>query len=241
MKTFLAFVRFLFGAALLPCCWGVTRTLFDAVSAAAGAGGISLCAVAFLGGMLAFAAAWFALPHPVRAYVFGHELTHALWGLLFGARPSKVRVSASGGSVRLTKTNVLITLAPYFFPFYTFAVGLVALAVYVFVRPLPCLPLWMFAVGFTWAFHILFTVETLTERQPDVALYGRLFSWTFIYMANATLVLAWLAAASALSFGDVWSMAAWRCSAAYMHVFAAAAQAADKALRLCPALKSAVP
>jgi len=54
-------------------------------------------------------------------------------------------------------------------------------------------------------------------------------------------VLAWLAAASALSFGDVWSMAAGRCSAAYMHVFAAAAQAADKALRLWPALKSAVP
>ena len=49
-----------------------------------------------------------------------------MWGLLFGARPSDVRVSASGGSVRLSKSNLLITLAPYFFPFYTFVVIVVA-------------------------------------------------------------------------------------------------------------------
>jgi hypothetical protein len=141
------------------------------------------------------------VPHPVRVYVLGHELTHALWGLLFGARPSDLRVGASGGSVRLTKSNLLITLAPYFFPFYTFLVVIAALITSAFLRPLPCLPLWMFLIGFTWAFHLLFTVETLTQRQPDIKLYGRMFSWVFIFLVNAFIVMAFLAVTTPLTFG----------------------------------------
>ena len=113
------FLRLLLGMALLPACWGVSRAFFDAIIVAAGATGwMSAEALSLLGGILAFSLAWLALSHPVRLYVLGHELTHAMWGLLFGARPSDVRVSASGGSVRLSKSNLLITLAPYFFPFY---------------------------------------------------------------------------------------------------------------------------
>ena len=101
------FLRMLLGLALLPACWGVARAFVDALLAAAGAtGGLSVEAVALLGGIAAFALAWMALSHPVRAYVLGHELTHALWGLVFGARPSDLRFSANGGSVRLTKSVV---------------------------------------------------------------------------------------------------------------------------------------
>ena len=136
------FFRLVLGLALLPTCWGVVRAFTDSLVAAAGAGGgISPESIALLGGIAAFALCWMSLAHPVRAYVLGHELTHALWGLVFGAVPSDVRVSANGGSVRLTKSNLLITLAPYFFPFYTFIVVLVALVTYVFFRPLPWLPL----------------------------------------------------------------------------------------------------
>ena len=97
----------------------------------------------------------------------------------------------SGGSVRLTKSNMLITLAPYFFPFYTFLVIIGALVTYAFFRPLPYLPLWLFLIGFTWSFHVLFTLETLGQRQPDVKLYGRIFSWTFIFIVNVAIVLVW--------------------------------------------------
>ena len=198
------FLRLLLGLALLPACWGVSRTFFDAIVVAAGATGwMSAEALSLLGGVLAFAFAWMALSHPVRLYVLGHELTHALWGLLFGARPSDVRVSASGGSVRLTKSNLLITLAPYFFPFYTFIVIVVALVTYAFIRPLPCLPLWLFLVGFTWSFHILFTLETLTQRQPDVKLYGRIFSWVFIFLVNVLIILVGLALMTPLTFTDL--------------------------------------
>ena len=211
------FLRLLLGLALLPMCWGVTRAFFDAIVIAAGASGwMSVEALSLLGGIAAFALAWFALSHPVRMYVLGHELTHALWGLLFGARPSDVRVSASGGSVKLTKSNMLITLAPYFFPFYTFIVIVVALITYAFIRPLPCLPLWLFLVGFTWSFHVLFTLETLGQRQPDVKLYGRVFSWTFIFLVNVGIVLAWLALMTPLSFAELGQILLNRVVSAYV-------------------------
>ena len=99
------FLRMLVGVALLPACWGVARAFFDAVLAAGDAEGVSPEALSLLGGIAAFALCWLALSHPVRAYVLGHELTHAMWGVAFGARPSKLRVSGSGGSVNLTKTK----------------------------------------------------------------------------------------------------------------------------------------
>ena len=205
------FLRLLLGLTLLPMCWGVSRAFFDSIVIAAGTTGwMGPEALSLLGGIAAFALAWFALSHPVRMYVLGHELTHALWGLLFGARPSDVRVSASGGSVKLTKSNMLITLAPYFFPFYTFIVIVVALITYAFFKPLPYLPLWLFLVGFTWSFHVLFTLETLGQRQPDVKLYGRIFSWTFIFLVNVGIVLVWLALMTPLTFADLGGLLAQR-------------------------------
>ena len=214
------FLRFIFGLAILPACWGVLRAFVDAVVRAADSeGSVRVETIALLGGVAAFVFCWSALSHPVRTYVLGHELTHALWGLLFGARPSDVRVDATGGSVRLTKSNLLITLAPYFFPFYTFVVVVVALITYAFLRPLPFLPLWMFLIGFTWAFHVLFTLETLSERQPDVKLYGRLFSWTVIFIANISLVLVWLAVTTPLSFAELGRLLLSRLASAYLGVF----------------------
>lgn len=213
------FLRLLLGIALLPAAWGCARALIDAIVFASGRdGAFSVESLSLLGGILLFAILWAVSPHPIKTYVFGHELTHALWGIFFGARPSKVKVSAKGGSVMLTKENFLITLAPYFFPFYTFLVVLAALITYAFVRPLPFLPLWLFLVGFTWAFHILFTLDTLTCRQPDVKLYGRVFSWTFIFVANILMILLWLAAMTPLGFGDTASILFKRIGEAYLFI-----------------------
>ena len=220
------FLRMVLGVLLLPMCWGVVRAFCDSVMAAAGeSGGITAESIALVGGMAAFALCWMAVSHPVKTYVLGHELTHALWGLLFGAMPSKLRVSAAGGSVNLSKSNMLITLAPYFFPFYTFLVIVVALITSAFVRPLPCLPLWMFAVGFTWAFHALFTLETLAQRQPDVKLYGRIFSWVFIFLANVVLILVFLASTTSLTFVQLGGFLLNRIIDAYVGVGLAAVSA----------------
>lgn len=216
MKKFRAFLRFLAGVCLLPACWATALVLWDSIILAAGAsGGITVEAISLLGGMAGFALCWMALSHPVKTYVLGHELTHAMWGVMFGAKASDVRVGERGGSVRLTKTNILITLAPYFFPFYTFVVIVAALVTYAFFRPLPVLPLWMFLIGFTWAFHVLFTIETLMQKQPDVKTYGRLFSWTFIFLANAVIILLWLVTTTSVTIGQLLDSILSRFAAAY--------------------------
>ena len=73
-------------------------------------------------------------------------------------------------------------------------------------------------IGFTWAFHILFTLETLSARQPDVTAYGRIFSWTFILLMNLLLVMAWLAAVTPLGFGGMWDAVWSRTLSAYVEL-----------------------
>ena len=229
-----AAARLTLGLCLVPACCAAALSLWDAIVVAAGAtGGLTPEALSLLGGIAAFAFCWMALSHPVKTYVLGHELTHAIWGVMFGAKASDVRVTENGGSVRLTKSNMLITLAPYFFPFYTFVVIVAALVTYAFLRPLPYLPLWLFLVGFTWAFHALFTVQTLMQRQPDIKEYGRLFSWTFIFLANVALVLLWLVLATPMTFGQLWSSLLSRFVSAYASVGAAAAWLWKLVARLC--------
>lgn len=184
-------LRVLLGVFLLPACFASVRSFVQVLSVSQAAVLETFC---LLGGISAFTLSWFFVPHPVRMYVFAHELTHALWGLLFLARPSRLHVGEKGGSVCLSKTNFLITLAPYFFPFYTFVVITAALITGLFVEPLPMIPVWMFFIGATWAFHVLFTFETLAQRQPDITVYGRMLSWTFIFIANVLIVLVSLAA-----------------------------------------------
>lgn len=196
--------RVISGLLLLPLCFALSRAFCQVLQESNASIFLSFC---LLGGIAVFMLCWFFLPHPVRTYVFGHELTHALWGLFFMAKPSRLRVGERGGSVNLTRTNFLITLAPYFFPFYTFVVIIAALITGIFVSPLPALPLWVFFIGVTWAFHILFTFETLAQRQPDITMYGRVFSWTFIFIANALIVLIWLGAATStfiLAMKSIW-------------------------------------
>lgn len=203
-RIFAGLTRFLLALAMLPACWAATRVFIDALFRSVGLiGGLSIESLALLGGMAAFSLFWSFMPHPVKTYVLGHELTHVLWGLIFFARPSRLKVGENGGSVQLTRSNFLITLAPYFFPFYTFTVIIAALVTAYFIRPLPCLAAWMFGIGFTWAFHILFTFQTLTVRQPDIAQYGRLFSWTFIYIVNILIVLVWLCCTTRLAFSEL--------------------------------------
>lgn len=223
-----AFLRLLVGVLLLPACWGVSVAFIRVLASC----GLSACSLAFLGGLVAFALAWMALSRPVRTYVLGHELTHALWGLLFGAIPSRLRVGSRGGSVNLTKSNVLITLAPYFFPFYSFVVLLAAVVTACFVRPLPWMPLWLFLIGFTWAFHVLFTLDSLCQTQPDVTLYGRIFSWTFIFIANVLLVVLGLAFAADFGIGSLCRTLGGSLADAYVRCWRAGGWLVDSLIHL---------
>ncbi len=211
------FARLVAAILCFPFVWALCLTFVDSFSltASASAGLFSAEALALFAGLVAFMVVWVAVPNPVRLYVLGHELTHAVWGLAFGARVSNLKVGARGGSVQLTKSNVWITLAPYFFPFWTMVVVGIALAVRAVMHfthpgaPLPAPWLWMFAVGFTWCFHACFTLRSLMQTQPDVQEYGRIFSWTLILACNIAGVLAWIVCTTGVSasalLGRLWS------------------------------------
>lgn len=187
------FIKWLIGIGLLPFCWAVSLSVYQLYQHSVETAAANHWeAWAFPIGFLLWVALFFLLPRPVRTYVLGHELTHALWALMMGGRVGKMKVGPSGGHVELSKTNFLITLAPYFFPFYTFIV----IAVYYllgFVVDVEPYRLWgLAAVGLTWAFHVTFTISMLSERQPDIQEHGPLFSYAVIYSANVLLIGLWM-------------------------------------------------
>jgi hypothetical protein len=128
-----------------------------------------------------------------RAYIISHELTHAIWTLLMGGRVSGFAAGPDGGHIKVSKENWLITLSPYFVPFYTLlAIGLFHLAgvwwdTRPFIRGL------FYLVGFTWSFHLAYTLTVLRQSQSDVRRHGWAFSMTVIYGMNL-LVVAFLMA-----------------------------------------------
>jgi len=191
-------VRFLLGLLLIPFCLAASWTMADLVRVIqpSAVSVIPAAAWALAGGFVFWLFLYSTLPRPVRSYVLAHELTHALWGWLMGARVSKLKVSREKGSVTLSKTNLLITLAPYFFPLYTVVVIVVYGALSLRFAVEPYVLLWLGLVGFTWGFHFTFTLSTLMQQQSDIQAYGRLFSYAWIYVLNALGVCFWIVAVS---------------------------------------------
>jgi len=159
--------------------------------------------VAFWGlssGFVLWIILYFSLPRPTRTYVLGHELTHVIWTWLWGGRASDLRVSGKGGSVKVTANPFPVTLAPYFFPFYTFCVLIIYAICAIFFDQSTYVPFWLGLVGLTWAFHLTFTISMLKEHQPDVQQHGRLFSYTIIYLLNIIGIGLWIVAVARPDF-----------------------------------------
>jgi hypothetical protein len=221
------FARLVAAVFCFPLVWALCLTFVDAVCLASGESGAFFSAesVALFAGLASFLLFCKVLPDQTRMYVLGHELTHAVWGMAFGARVSGLKVRSTGGSVTLTKSNVWITLAPYFFPFWTFVVALAALSVRAVMyfacpdAPFPLPWLWMFAVGFTWCFHVCFTIRSLMQTQPDVQEYGRVFSWTFILACNIIGIIVWMLCATDVSVKALAGSLASHASSAYRNTF----------------------
>lgn len=195
--------KFLLGLLLLPLCAALTLTLWRVlrILAEAPARLPWLHVSATVAGVAIWALIWIFLPRMTRTYVLGHELTHAFWTLLFGGRPSDLRVTDRGGSVRVTKTNVWVTLAPYFFPFYTILAAILwGLLRTCWPAARPYDPIGLFWIGLTWAFHVTFTLHYLRAGQPDVYEHGRLFSYTLIYLLNTATLAAVLILLSPWTF-----------------------------------------
>ena len=118
---------------------------------------------------------------------FEHELTHALFALLFFQRIEGFKATASGGGqVQHSGRwggNFVIALAPYFFPTVTVVpLGLL------FLVPPPVQPYLVGAVGFTLMYHILSTLREAHPRQSDLTRHGLFFSYSMIVLLNLIFI-----------------------------------------------------
>ncbi|MDR3256077.1 MAG: hypothetical protein LBT18_00205 [Endomicrobium sp.] len=149
-------------------------------------------------GILSYIIFQVVLYKPIRTYVFGHELSHAIAGILSGAKIKKFNVGQESGKVVLTKDNIWITLAPYFFPIYTFAIIVIYIFLGWFLDITQFYEYFLFLVGFSIAFHVALTIYILSIEQPDLKVYGAFFSYVVIFAVNI-VVFTLLAA---LAFPD---------------------------------------
>lgn len=191
-------VKLAVGISLLPLCAVLSQTFFTVFTRAA----VTQRLWAgeefwfFSLGVVLWLIAFFGLPRPLVVYVFGHELTHALWVLLMGGRVSKFEFSRDGGHILTTKSNFWIALTPYFFPLYSLLIlGLYGLTS-LFFDLQPYGRLLYAAIGVTWAFHFSFTIWMIPKSQSDLTDQGTFFSLVIIYLMNLLILSVMLIVAS---------------------------------------------
>lgn len=149
-------------------------------------------------------------PKMIWMYVLGHEYTHAAFALACGGKILKApTVTARGGEVVTTKNNVLISLSPYFVPFYSVIAALIYGGLQLlFDFGAVHERAFFSAIGFTWAFHMTFTFLMVLRSQPDLQQYGTFFSLVIIVLINVLIISGLFVTASPTvnwsSFGQAW-------------------------------------
>jgi hypothetical protein len=174
-------LKILLGLGLIPFCLGFTWQLAATLLSVRYR---PLVPYYFVAGGLTYLVIHFLFRKPIFTYVVGHELTHAFFAMLFGGSIKSFHASDRGGRVTITKSNFIITLAPYFFPLYTF----MALILYWIARAADMPPrttgFLVFLSGATFAFHLVLTFIFLQTDQNDIQEHGAVFSYPLIYLFN---------------------------------------------------------
>jgi len=174
---------------LLPICLGAALALCKVVQMSGEADVVWVAALAGAGCWLAI---YLLLPKPMWIYVFGHELTHALWTWLLGGRVKKFKASSRGGHVVVSRSNFLVALAPYFFPLYAMLVVLLFVAGRWLWHWNYYLVWFHLLLGAAYGFHLTLTWHILKNEQSDIEDQGYLFSSVVIFLGNVLVLLVGL-------------------------------------------------
>ena len=179
-------IKCLLALLLLPVAVAEAMTMTRVLAAS---GSADTTWIPLLAGFASWLVIFLLLPKPMWIYVFGHELTHALWTWLFGGSVKDMKISAEGGHVIVSKHNFLIVLAPYFFPLYAILVVLGYLLGDMFWDWQPYRVWFHLALGAAYAFHLSLTWHVLQTLQSDITSQGWIFSGVIIFLGNLTWLL----------------------------------------------------
>jgi hypothetical protein len=174
------------GIVLLPICFGFSWAFYDLLKSLGFAGQTMLY---FISGIVLYIVMYLSGLKLNYVYILGHETTHAVLALFCGAKIKAFKVSAQSGSVAVTKSNVLISLGPYFFPIYTALIAIVFFCAAIFYPDIyQYTNLLIFLIGCSISFHFLMTIHSLRVKQLDITENGYLFSLTLIYWLNLSII-----------------------------------------------------
>lgn len=186
IKTKMKYLRLLLAFAFIPVLISLISELFS--FSIDFLGRVSLSTFPFCAGIIGYFLFQAVFDKPLRTYVFGHELTHAIFGILSGAKIKSFRVSEGSGSVSLSKTGLLIALSPYFIPIYTLSLTGVYWGFSRFLDVRPFSSYFLFFVGFTIAFHLSLTSFAIGKGQSDLKQFGVFFSLIFVLIVNCCIL-----------------------------------------------------
>jgi hypothetical protein len=129
-------------------------------------------------------------------YVLGHELTHAVFVLLYRGKVTDFHVSTEGGYITTNKTNFVIALSPYFVPFWAMIFAIFYAAVRYFAALDSHWDRVLYGImGVSWTFHMIWTLWMIPRDQPDLRENGTFLSLVIIYLANLLVLVGLLCCA----------------------------------------------
>jgi len=180
-------IKFVFTIVFIPLTLGTIKSFVDTFSSFNPLGHSTW---PFFLGLLVYPLFQYFIFNPLGFYIFGHELTHGLFSLLFGGKIKKFQVSIRGGSIHLTKTNFLIILAPYFFPVYVFLFLLFWGGIkHFYPTVVQYHSYFLFGLGFFLGLHLVYTWYSLRTNQPDLRKAGILFSLLIVLFSNCLIIV----------------------------------------------------
>jgi len=185
-------IKFFIAVLLLPAAAGMGRAIWQLIagSSARHWWGAEFFFPWLMAGAILGIGILFFFPVPVRTYVAGHELTHALWAKLCGGKVKAIHIKADSGYIISDCNNFLVTLAPYIFPFYAWVAWCGFAAAQLFYHDPWIQKAGWIAIGMALAFHFYFLGRVIFTRQSDFKSQGYFFSYVVILLGNGLLVLA---------------------------------------------------
>ncbi len=190
--------RWILATLLLPFCWVTSWTLLKTFSHATLEQGFWQSPQFWyfiVGALIMLGWFWSKLAQSffLYLYVFGHELTHALFVKCFGGKVYDMEWGSSGGYVTTDKSNWVISLSPYFVPIWSvIAVILYAVPSFFWEIPGEADLVFYAAMGASWSFHMAWTIWMIPRDQPDLKDNGTYLSLVLIYFGNLVVLVGLL-------------------------------------------------
>ena len=120
----------------------------------------------FIKGIISFLAIYLFVFEPGRIYQKGQKITEATFRFL----------------------APLVKIAPFVLPIYTIFLFAVYMLISLFIKPERLLAIFMFIIGLSFAFHLVFSAKALRSRKDDFLMVNYLFSFGLIYIFNIALL-----------------------------------------------------